>query len=97
MAFFIFKSLFQSPHNSIMTTTIPVVLLSAMAAHVASSAPTTETISDSSVDIQDLIEQVFNGVEILIKLGSHLNGTILDIEDSQNVSLINNINKLVHA
>ena len=34
------------------------------------------------------VEQVFGGMEILIKLGSHLNGTILGFPDIQSVSAI---------
>jgi hypothetical protein len=37
---------------------------------------------------QEQIEQVVGGVEILIELGSRLNGTILNILDLQNVRII---------
>ena len=56
-----------------------------MVARVVISAPTTDVSSDDSGGIQDLIGQVFNGLEILVGLGSRLNGTIFDIEDFQNV------------
>ncbi len=37
---------------------------------------------------QEQIEQVLGGMEILIELGSRLNGTILNISDLQNVRII---------
>ena len=74
---------FQTPNNFIAT-----ILLTVIMSCVVLSAPTTDASSNSS-GTQGLIGQVFKGLEILIGLGSRMNGTILGIEDFQNVSLIN--------
>ena len=42
----------------------------------------------SEPSAQEHIEQVLGGMEILIELGSRLNGTILDIADFQSVRII---------
>lgn len=82
------RSLFQAPSNFI-AIWLSAILLTVMVAHVVISAPTTDVSSEPSGNTQDLIGQVFNGLEILIGLGNHLiNGTILDIEDFQNVSIV---------
>ena len=41
----------------------------------------------SDPSIQEQIEKVVGGLEILIELGSRLNGTILNIPDLQNVRM----------
>ena len=64
------------------------ILLTVTVAHVVMSAPTTDVSSDRSDNMQDLIGQVFNGLELIIGLGNRLiNGSILDIEDFQNISI----------
>lgn len=79
------KAPFQAPSNFI--SICNWLLLTVMVAHVVISAPTTDVSFNHSGGTQDLIGQVFNGLEILIGLGSHLNGTIFDIEDFQNVRI----------
>ena len=55
-----------------------------------SSFPTASICSSinatSDTTVQSHIEQVLGGIEILIRLGSRLNGTRFDIPDFQNVS-----------
>lgn len=80
------KPLFQTPSNFI-TIWLSAILLTVTVTHVVISAPTTAVSSDHSGGTQDLIGQVFNGLEILVGLGSRLNGTIFDIEDFQNVRI----------
>lgn len=81
MGFISSKPQFQAPNNFITT-----ILLTVMMTCAVLSAPTTD-VSSNSGGTQDLIDQVFNGLEIVIGLGSHLNGTILGIGDFQDVSL----------
>jgi hypothetical protein len=86
------KPLFQTPSNFItIKFWFAAILLTVMVAHVVMSAPTTDVPSDRSGNTQELIGQVFNGLELLIGLGNRLisDGTILDIEDFQNVRLFN--------
>ena len=83
------KPLFQSPCNfitSCRTTWLSAILVTVMVARVVISAPTTDVSSDNSSGTQQhLIDQVFNGNDILISLGNRINGTNLGIEDFQNV------------
>ena len=83
------KPLFQSPCNfitSCCTTWLSAILVAVMVARVVISAPTTDVSSDNSGGThQDLIDQVFNGNDILISLGNRINGTNVGIEDFQNV------------
>lgn len=82
------KPLFQiSNFNT--TIWLTAILLTVTVAHVVMSAPTlsTDVSSDRSGNTQDLIGQVFNGLELIIGLGNRLiNSSILDIEDFRNVS-----------
>ena len=89
------KPLFQISSNFNITIWLMAILLTVTVAHVVMSAPTTDVSSDRSGNTQDLIGQVFNGLELIIGLGNRLiNGSILDIEDFQNVSQI--LNFLYH-
>ena len=83
------KPLFQISSNFNITTWLTAILLTVTVAHVVISAPTlsTDVSSDRSGNTQDLIGQVFNGLELIIGLGNRLiNSSILDIQDFQNVS-----------
>ena len=63
-----------------------VVSLMMLAPLRVSSAPYAENIAvPSDPSTQEQIEKVVGGLEILIELGSRLNGTILNIPDLQNV------------
>ena len=68
---------------------IVTVLVSLVMAYHVSSAPITDCSSNVPTDpsTQEHIKQVLGGMEILIELGSRLNGTILDIQDFQSVRL----------
>ena len=82
------KPLFQISSNFNITIWLMAILLTVTVAHVVMSAPTTDVSSDRSGNTQDLIGQVFNGLELIIGLGNRLiNGSILDIEDFQNISI----------
>ena len=85
---------FISKHTScILFITATLFVTLTMVVDQVSSAPAYTGCSGSSVpsdpNTQEHIEQVLGGVEILIELGSHLNGTILNISDFQHVRIIN--------
>ena len=65
---------------STITVSLPVPLPG------CSSLPSANETTDPAAG--DHIEQVLGGIEILIELGSHLNGTILDIPDFESVSTV---------
>lgn len=88
----IFKMAFITKHTSAPSCNFcltAALLLSLMMALQVSSAPHAGRSADipSDPSAQEHIEQVLGGLEILIELGSHLNGTVLDIQDFQNVRI----------
>ena len=79
----------SKPSSGLAALSAFLILCAAVGVSVAS--PVTDGSSDTATstaaeEVQYHIEQVLGGVEILIRLGSHLNGTLLDVPDFQNVS-----------
>lgn len=72
---------------------LSVLLSLSTAVDVSTASPVTDISSDTGdEEVQYHIEQVLGGVEILIRLGSHLNSTLLDVPDFQTVSETHVIN-----
>ena len=88
--FTIMAFLFINKPSGCYLATLSVLLILSMAVSISTSAPAADgsATSNSDEEVQDLIEQVLGGIEVMIQLGSHLNGSILDIQDFQSVSEI---------